>query len=271
MSLSAGVIAPHPPILIPQIGGENLNNLKATVAALEQASALLDRIGIEALVVVSPHSPLFKDRFVVRADKGFEADFDRFGATKPRFMIDNDIDAVEILMAAARSRKIPLVAMESPAGGIDWGVSVPYSYLGEGRPVVSLSLSGLSFEDHFELGRAVADGLASRSEKRWAFIASGDLSHRLSPDGPYGFSARGLEFDRLIADIVSRGRLAELKAIDADLIDAAGECGLRSFIMLAGAMSGYKVETEVLSYEGPFGVGYMVATLNVNEGEKDGI
>ena len=40
--------------------------------------------------------------------------------------------------------------------------------------------------------------------------------------------------------------------------DAAGECGLRSFFVMAGALDGLSVKPDFLSYEGPFGVGYAV-------------
>jgi AmmeMemoRadiSam system protein A len=44
--------------------------------------------------------------------------------------------------------------------------------------------------------------------------------------------------------------------------EAAGECGLRSFIIMAGALDGMAVDSELLSYEGPFGVGYAVAAFH---------
>ena len=40
--------------------------------------------------------------------------------------------------------------------------------------------------------------------------------------------------------------------------EAAAECGLRSFIEMAGALDGQAVKSDFLSYEGPFGVGYAV-------------
>ncbi|MBQ9634477.1 MAG: AmmeMemoRadiSam system protein A, partial [Schwartzia sp.] len=49
--------------------------------------------------------------------------------------------------------------------------------------------------------------------------------------------------------------------------EGAAECGLRSFWMMAGALDRRKVESERLSYEGPFGVGYGVASFIV--GERD--
>jgi len=43
------------------------------------------------------------------------------------------------------------------------------------------------------------------------------------------------------------------------LISDAGECGLKSIAILLGILEGIKYEPQILSYEGPFGVGYLTA------------
>ena len=45
-----------------------------------------------------------------------------------------------------------------------------------------------------------------------------------------------------------------------EMFPEAGECGLRSFSFLLGILeeSGLDWQPEILSYEGPFGVGYLV-------------
>ena len=48
---------------------------------------------------------------------------------------------------------------------------------------------------------------------------------------------------------------------DAHFLEAAAECGLPGFIMMAGALDHYQVTSDVLSYEGPFGVGYAVCAF----------
>ena len=50
----------------------------------------------------------------------------------------------------------------------------------------------------------------------------------------------------------------EIFAFDDKFIEQAGECGLRSFLILLGALSKINYQPELLSYEGPFGVGYLV-------------
>mgnify|MGYP001149777415 FL=1 len=59
-------------------------------------------------------------------------------------------------------------------------------------------------------------------------------------------------------EIMEKGAFGELLEMPEDFCEKAGECGHRSFVILAGAMDGQSVRSERLSYEGPFGVGYGV-------------
>jgi aromatic ring-opening dioxygenase LigB subunit len=59
------------------------------------------------------------------------------------------------------------------------------------HPIVILSLSYLSYEAHRLAGQAVR-AAADRTGRRIAFIASGDMSHRLTPDAPAGYSPRAV-------------------------------------------------------------------------------
>jgi len=50
-----------------------------------------------------------------------------------------------------------------------------------------------------------------------------------------------------------------------EIYPEAGECGLRSFSFLLGILeaSGALWQPEILSYEGPFGVGYLVVNFQI--------
>jgi AmmeMemoRadiSam system protein A len=89
-------------------------------------------------------------------------------------------------------------------------------------------------------------------------IASGDLSHRLKKDGPYGFNPAGPKYDARIMEVMSKGDFLELLVFPPSLCEEAGECGHRSFTIMAGALDKMAVNSQKLSYEGPFGVGYGV-------------
>ena len=49
-------------------------------------------------------------------------------------------------------------------------------------------------------------------------------------------------------------------------MQAAGQCGLRSLVALGGFLGDEAVrDPQIFSYEGPFGVGYLVAGFGLTE------
>ena len=54
-----------------------------------------------------------------------------------------------------------------------------------------------------------------------------------------------------------------LLEFDEGFLERAGECGHRSFTILAGALEGLDIVPEKLSYEGPFGVGYGLSLIHI--------
>ena len=64
---------------------------------------------------------------------------------------------------------------------------------------VRMGISGPSPLEHYRLGQAV-QRVAGRGGRRMAYIASGDFSHKLKEDGPYGLAPEGAEFDTSTCD-----------------------------------------------------------------------
>ena len=50
-----GVISPHPPLIIPEIGGKDIERVRRTVAALEMAAERLSAAKPDRLLIISPH------------------------------------------------------------------------------------------------------------------------------------------------------------------------------------------------------------------------
>jgi aromatic ring-opening dioxygenase LigB subunit len=103
-------------------------------------------------------------------------------------------------------------------------------------------------------------------------VASGDLSHALTHDAPAPYDPRGKLFDDEIVQQLGIGDFAALGRIDPLLLEGAAECGLRSFLALGGFLGDDAlVDPEILSYEGPFGVGYLVARFGAADVERPGV
>jgi AmmeMemoRadiSam system protein A len=89
------------------------------------------------------------------------------------------------------------------------------------------------------------------------------LSHTLKEEGPYGYTDEGPLFDKEITEAFASGNFLKFLNFDEEFCEIAGVCGLRSFVIMAGALDGKEIRPELLSYEGPFGVGYAVAAYEV--------
>ncbi len=134
---------------------------------------------------------------------------------------------------------------------------MPLTFL-RARSLVSLSIVG-GYSEHRRLGELVRS-VAERLQRDLLFIASGDLSHRLIRGAPAGYDERGAVFDRRVVELLSEGDFDSLERLDDELVRRAGECGLRSLIALGGFLGTDAARNpQVFSYEGPFGVGYLVA------------
>jgi len=193
--------------------------------------------------------------------------FSSFGQPQVRISKQNDVELTAAMLDAAEAEGIPLLTVQasperwSDTGEeLDHGLLVPLYYLDQAfeTPIVSLSISGLPYDAHFRLGRA-ARTACENLHRRAVFVASGDLSHRLVKGAPAGYSPRAGEFDQRIVDIATTGDFDALYDIPEDLVASAGECGFRSIHAMWGALKNGPLSSSVLSYEGPFGVGYLVS------------
>jgi aromatic ring-opening dioxygenase LigB subunit len=261
-----GCICPHPPLLIPEVGRTSLRKVSATIAAMQ---LLASQVGEpETIVVMSPHSDGFGDAHVVRTAPRLSGDLGRFRCPDVTFTYDNDVPFTELLLALAGDyRRLQLVHDDSDQ--LDWGVLVPLSFL-KVRRIVSLSIVS-AYGEHRTMGQLVRR-CAEELGRDTLFLASGDLSHALTHNAPAPYDPRGKLFDDEVASLLEAGDFVGLGRIDPILLQGAAECGLRSFMALGGFLGDdATVAPEILSYEHPFGVGYMVARFGAAEAERPGV
>ena len=210
------------------------------------------------MVVLSPHSVMYADYFHISPGTGAEGDFGRFRAPHAKVRVTYDRELVRLICQEADRADVPAGTMGEEDRQLDHGTMIPLWFLNQydrNYQVVRIGLSGLPFSAHYRLGQCIQRA-AERSEKRIAVIASGDLSHRLTKDGPYGFQEEGPAYDRRIMDVMGSGEFGGLFDFSEEFCEKAAECGHRSFVIMAGALDSLAVKAERLSHEGPFGVGY---------------
>ena len=263
MGIIAAYAVPHPPLIVPSVGRGEERAIQSTVDAYEEVAQRIAAHQPETVIVSSPHAPFFRDCFFVATGGRSHGDMRRFRAFDDGIEVRNDEKFAGALFAVVRDRGIPAVSDAAYSAELDHATYVPLHFINkhlDSCELVRVGLSLLPAEEHRAFGQAIAY-CAEELQRRCVFVASGDLSHKLKADGPYGFVPEGPEFDQAIVDIFSDGDLDALFGLDEELCEKAAECGLRSFQIMAGALDGARFRSELLSYEGPFGVGYGVAAF----------
>ena len=271
MSVIAAFAVPHPPIILPEIGrGEEKKISRTTdayLAVMRRAAALRP----DTIVLISPHSIMYADYFHISPGSGAQGDFSEFRAPEVQISAEYDAEFAAALTETCEGCGLPAGTLGERDPKLDHGTMIPLYFLNKFTKdfkLVRIGLSGLSPREHYRLGENVAQ-TAEKLGRRVVLIASGDLSHKLLSEGPYGFAVQGPEFDRQVTMALGAGDFLSLLTLPPEFCEGAAECGLRSLQIMAGALDRKSVTPELLSYEGPFGVGYGVAAFEVTgEDEK---
>ncbi|MEW6142274.1 MAG: AmmeMemoRadiSam system protein A [Chloroflexota bacterium] len=260
-----GCIVPHPPLMVPGIGRGQEKAISSTIEAMEKLSTMLADQKPQSVLVISPHGRSFSDAMGILTAPSSSGDLSNWGVSGHGIQFANDLDIVKLIQEEARQAGIPLRSIGDKHYELDHGVMAPFHYLARSirdAALVAVTFCWLSPVTHFDFGKAIRRA-AERSGKRVAIIASGDLSHRLIPQAPAGYDPAGKTFDERLVIAIKSMDTGTILNFDPDFVEHAGECGYRSILILLGALEGLKATSQVLAYEGPFGVGYLTAALNV--------
>ena len=230
----AAGLFPHPPIMIPEIGGRELSKMALTIDTEEKAMKRMVESGIETVVIISPHNLCFYDGPAIFIDDTISGDLSDF--RHPEVSMELSID--RMLSEAIVKEAGPLIplhrvdAEEAARYGkaltVDWGTFVPMYYLlkaGFTRRAVMLSPCFSNYELNEILG-TIVERSAARLGRKIGVIASGDLSHKMAPNSPNGYTPKGIVFDRAVMDALKRRDKTPPPAITDDFIAENAMCGL---------------------------------------------
>ena len=262
MSIVFAAITPHPPILIPAIGKENAGQLLATAEAFRKLEEIIYVSKVETILIISPHGLVQSKSFSMNLTPKFNADFSEFGDLATKFTIKGDVGlAHRIRENLETSAALQLITDPK----LDYGSAIPLFLLAQKLPqikIIPLYYSGADLETHFKFGQLLKRELIY-SQNRVAVIASGDLSHRLTKNAPAGYSPKATKFDQKLIELLQKNQAEEILRLNQQQVMEACECGLKSIAILLGILDGVKHEPQKLSYEAPFGVGYLVMNFRL--------
>jgi len=218
----------------------------------------------DSILIISPHGKILNDAFTINLSADYVSHFKEFGDFSLELKFRSDYMSIQEIRAADEANQgLPLVLTSESE--IDHGFSIPLYYLTQhlkNIPVIPVTYSTLDYQAHWAFGQFLHRQL-SKINKRFALVASGDLSHRLTQDAPAGYSEQGAVFDNKLVELIKNKDWQGVLNLDSKLISEAGECGLRAIIILLGIIESLNLQSEILSYEGPFGVGYLVANFKM--------
>lgn len=264
MPVKAAYIVPHPPLIVPEVGRGKEEGVAKTRDSLLEVAARIARLRPDTIIVFSPHSILYADYIHISPGDRAKGSLARFGA-RTVTEAEYDVGLVRALCARCDEAGIPAGTLGERDPSFDHGTLVPLHFINrryKGYKLVRISLSGLPREDHYRFGMLLREAVDELGRDA-VLVASGDLSHKLREDGPYGFAPEGPRLDEALTGVMRSGDFGGFLSLPAALTQAGADCGLLSFVMMAGALDRTAVRPELLSYEGPFGVGYAVAAFEV--------
>ncbi len=261
-----GILLPHAPVLVPEVaqraGAKTGKTLPAVLSVKNRLAGSLP----DALFALDPHTMTEKTFTLIQAEV-FNGNLGQFGAGSISFSTNGVPDEDADMLSRHLAELFPVRNYIAGVQELHYATVVPLHFLrlatGSLPPLIIANPVTVSFSEAFQLGQHLRK---MGSKRKWGLLASGDLSHRLSRNAPSGYHPDG----RILDDAIQKSLLTSspdpIFELDPRTIENAGECGLRSVLVLLGLSLGIGI--ELLSYEAPFGVGYATAAW-FGEGKPD--
>lgn len=255
-------IAPHSPLLLPTIGKDHQKKLKKTLDAYHHIEEEFYASKPDTIVIISPHGSVLPDAFPLFISPKYRANLKEFGDISTSYEFASDLRLVEKLRKARFGKSaVPITGVTDAF--LDYGATVPLFFLTAHLPhipIVPLGISHLPIKEHFNVGIQIGE-ILKQTTKRIAVIGSADLAHTLTDAAPGGFSPEGKRFDEQIVQALRKDSRDTILRLEKSAVEAKA-CGLGVIALTLGIISELNCTPKPLSYEGPFGVGYLVARFN---------
>ncbi len=263
-------IVPHAPVLIPEVGRTENSFCRETVIAMQKIAQQIAELKPKRIVVVSPHGLVFSDAFSVYYRKKLKTNFDVFTLKNIDVEYKTDMPFIDKATVLSAKKDITLAKIDESLAEhfnasleLDRGVSVPLYFINQvysDFELVPITYGLLPVSELYEFGMILRQCIET-SDKSTVFLASGDLSHCLSTMGPYNYSPNGKKFDDMLMDTLSKNKVFQYLTYSSKEKDLAQTCAYQSLCVMYGLFEKSIYKSNILSYEAPFGVGYLVAAL----------
>ncbi|MBB6216863.1 AmmeMemoRadiSam system protein A/AmmeMemoRadiSam system protein B [Anaerosolibacter carboniphilus] len=276
--IQAAYLVPHPPIILKEVGKGEEKKIQKTIDGMKEVAQEIKEKKPGTIIIITPHGPLFRDAVAISVTPEMEGDMGKFGAKTVRFIKENHLELTNKILQFAKARDIFCAQINKDfaweyniSSDLDHGVMVPLYFIDQEYihyKLVHITYGLLPREDLYKFGKAIQEAVEG-IEEDVIVIASGDLSHKLSVEAPAGYHPSGKLFDTEILKLLEVGAVEEILSMESCFTEEAGECALRSIDIMLGTCDGFNITPKVLSYEGPFGVGYGVVRITIGDINRD--
>lgn len=262
--IKAAFLMPHPPILLETVGKGAEKECEGLIAGLNEIAQQIKAIAPKTIIVITPHGPVFSDGIAIGYDDHLQGDLTQFGFPEVSIEKENSKIIVDKIIYESSHIDVPCLKLNDAnceyfniSKSLDHGVIVPLKFVDEhysDYKLIHITYGLFSSHKLYEFGRILKK---CASIEDVVVIASGDMSHCLSNDGPYEYHPSGLLFDQKIRQILEEKDILSAMFFDDTLLSESGECGKRSIDIMLGSLDGYDFTSKTYGYDGPFGVGYL--------------
>jgi len=273
MPLSYACIAPHGGEVIRQLAtGSAVGRFQKTRSGMLKLAKEIRQAKPDTIVIATPHNLRLwgKIGVVISENSSGTLQGSRGSKRSVHLKVKCDREFARELLARTARKRLPVVGANygSAEGAtsnlpMDWGTLVPLWFNTKGRKndpkvVIVTPSREIPLSQNYEFGRAIAE-LAEKGSKRYVFIASADQAHAHKKSGPYGFSVKAAEYDRIVMNAIEMGRLEFIMKLRTKLVEDAKPDSLWQMTMLAGALSRVKMQGQLYSYQVPTYYGMLCA------------
>lgn len=253
MPLVFAAVVPHAPLLLLSVAKEHHHLLRLTLDSMSTIGHELYSAQADTIVVLTPHGPSFAESFVVGMNETLQGDLSEFGDIITIVPFSSDLALAQAIKQSAMDHHAPchLQTFET----VDYGVTVPMIALGLPKipPIVMIATHDQSFDALLRFGASIRDALAA-SPKRVAIVASGDFSRRAEKSTVE--KRRPTAIERQLSQAITANDITKMTDIKGDRV-----CAYAPVALLLSVLQGAQVQTNILSFEAPFGVGQIVARI----------
>ncbi len=280
MKLKGVAIASHPPVLIPEVGQGKEKEAAQTLQGMRELMQKIVSLKPKTIVCITPHGNVFRDGVSVIYENRLSGSLKAFGHGQIEIEKKCDMALLDELNESFAKNQAHSIFLNQKAATdynldleMDHGILVPLYFLEQyyqDYQIVHISIGHLSLIELYKTGSYIRQAI-EKNNKDTIILASADLSHCLKDEGPYVFNQMGPVFDENIITGLKTKNYYSILTIPHQVYEPAGQCGLRPIVMSLGALDGYQTTSEVYSYEGPFGVGYLSAFIDLKDQQDESL